>query len=251
MPLEGRLLRLVVYNTRYGTGTGWAYHAPFPFAGSFRPTGKRAALIAEFISSLDPDIVGLVETDGGSFRHRGRSQPGLLAARLGHNCIFTSKYYIPRFSSCVPVFRHQGNAVVTSLPVVRTSVKRLRKGIKNAVLETEFDMFDLNLVHLSLGGGARRDQIRELAYAARVREKPMVIAGDFNILGGEAELGPLFEAGLVNADPKWGRTYPSRNPRLGLDLILHSPEVSVSGVEIPNVDFSDHLPVVCDFTVLS
>ncbi len=251
MDLDRQGIRMVLYNTRYGTGTGWAYHAPFPFAGSFRLTGERSAMIAEFISSLEPDIVGLVETDGGSFRHRGKSQPGVLAARLGHNCIFTSKYCIPRFSSCVPVFRHQGNAVLTSLPVVRTSVRRLRKGIKNAVLQAGFEMFDLQLVHLSLGSGARRDQIRELAETAMIREKPMVIAGDFNTFGGVAELEPLFKAGLVNADPQSRRTYPSRKPRLGLDMILHSPEISVCGVEVPEVGFSDHLPVVCDFTVSS
>jgi endonuclease/exonuclease/phosphatase (EEP) superfamily protein YafD len=34
-----------------------------------------------------------------------------------------------------------------------------------------------------------------------------------------------------------------------LDFILHSGQIEVNRFEIPDVQFSDHLPLICDFTV--
>ena len=248
-PLKDPSFRLVLYNTRYGTGSGWSYHVPFPFAGSLKTTTARSYYIEKFIASLEPDIVGLIETDGGSFRNGGRSQPESLAETLGCDWVFSSKYCAPEISKHVPLLCHQGNAVVSSLPILESSIRRLGRGIKNTVIEARFDDFDLKLVHLSLGAGARREQIRELAALAGKRERPLLIAGDFNTFGGDHEIGSLLEAGLVKADARGRRTYPSGRPMLGLDLILHSPEITVSGVKVPNVRFSDHLPVVCDFAL--
>jgi hypothetical protein len=31
---------------------------------------------------------------------------------------------------------------------------------------------------------------------------------------------------------------------------LHSAQIRVNSFEIPDVQFSDHLPLVCDFTIL-
>ena len=248
-PLKNPSIRLVLYNTRYGTGSGWSYHVPFPFAGSLKTTTARSRYIERYIASLRPDIVGLVETDGGSFRNGGRSQPESLAESLGCSWVFSPKYRAPEISKRLPLLRHQGNAVISSLPMLETSVKRLGRGIKNTVIEAQFGDFDLKLVHLSLGPGARREQILELAFMARQRERPLLIAGDFNAFGGDSEIKPLLEAGLKKADPRGRRTYPSRRPMLGLDLVLHSPEIIVSSVKVPNVRFSDHRPVVCDFAL--
>jgi endonuclease/exonuclease/phosphatase family metal-dependent hydrolase len=44
-------------------------------------------------------------------------------------------------------------------------------------------------------------------------------------------------------------SYPSRSPREELDFILHSGQIEVNRFEIPDVQFSDHLPLICDFTI--
>ncbi|KUK60826.1 MAG: Metal-dependent hydrolase [Synergistales bacterium 57_84] len=248
--LAERGIRLVLYNIRYCTGADWKYHVPFPFAGSLRSTNRHSDVISEFLASLEPDIVGLVESDCGSFRNSGRSQPEALAERLGQQCIFSPKYRHMRLAERVPVLCHQGNAVITGLPMSATVVHRLRRGIKNVVVETEFDDFSFMLVHLSIGQGARRQQILELAEIAATLAKPLVLAGDFNaFFGGGPEIEPLIEAGLKNADTLGIRTYPSGRPWLGLDLVLHSPEIDVKRLEVPDVRLSDHLPVVCDFAL--
>jgi endonuclease/exonuclease/phosphatase family metal-dependent hydrolase len=247
--LAERGIRLVLYNIRYCTGAGWTHHTPFPFAGSLRTTCGRSEAVTEYIASLEPDIVGLVESDKGSFRNKGLSQPEALAERLGQQCVFSPKYRHIRLAERVPVLCHQGNAVVTGLPISTTVVHRLSRGIKNAVIETEFEDFSFMLVHLSIGGGARRGQIHELAEIASFQTKPLILAGDFNAFDGDGELDPLMATGLRKAGPKTLPTFPSRKPRYGIDMVLHSHEISILGFDVPSVLFSDHLPVVCDFTL--
>ena len=56
-------------------------------------------------------------------------------------------------------------------------------------------------------------------------------------------------AGLANANRQGLPSYPSRSPRRELDFILHSAEIEINRFEIPDVQFSDHLPLICDFTI--
>ena len=61
-------IRFLLYNIRYATGVGSNFHLPFPYAGYLRPSSENFKKIIDFIHQIDPDIVGLVEVDGGSFR---------------------------------------------------------------------------------------------------------------------------------------------------------------------------------------
>ena len=49
-------VRLLVYNIRYATGTGPAFHLPVPGAGYLRSNRKVLRGIAEFIRSESPDV---------------------------------------------------------------------------------------------------------------------------------------------------------------------------------------------------
>ena len=61
-------MRLLVYNIRYATGTGPAFHLPFPGAGYLRSSRRVLDNITSFVKEQDPDIVGLIEVDIGSVR---------------------------------------------------------------------------------------------------------------------------------------------------------------------------------------
>ena len=50
---------------------------------------------------------------------------------------------------------------------------------------------------------------------------------------------------VVHGQPSW----PTRTPRHQLDFILHSPHIRVKHFEIPEVHFSDHRPLICDFEI--
>ncbi|MDE2219881.1 MAG: endonuclease, partial [Gammaproteobacteria bacterium] len=77
-------MRLLVYNIRYATGTGPAFHLPLPGAGYLRSSRKVLEQITQFIRDQHPDLVGLVEVDTGSIRTGMVNQAEHIAASLGH-----------------------------------------------------------------------------------------------------------------------------------------------------------------------
>jgi len=243
-------MRLVLYNIRYGTGTGWEYHFPFPFSGCLRKTEGRFRRISDFISRLDPDVVGLVEADSGSYRQNGSCQAELMASRLGADSVFACKYHSESIVSRTPLLKSQGNAVIAKLPIVSSREHFLSKGVKRTLLEVEFRDFTLFLAHLSLGYRARKIQIGEIADRCRGAKKPLIIAADGNTYMGEQELLPFFRKGKFrSANGRNMPTYPSRNPALALAFVLYSEEIKMKDFRVPRVRFSDHLPLICDFTV--
>ena len=79
----------------------------------------------------------------------------------------------------------------------------------------------------------------------------MIVAGDFNTFWGEHEIYLFMQAsGLRSANTEGKPSYPSRNPRRELDFILYSEGIEISNFSVPQVQFSDHLPLVCDLRVV-
>ncbi len=244
-------MRIVLYNIRYGTGTGWDFHLPLPFSGLFRRTETSLRHLSTFIDGVKPDLVGLVEVDGGSYRNGGESQARCLAENLDLDHFFSCKYGRDSIFRKIPLLSSQGNAILSRVPALRTKKVDLTRGMKKTLLEAEFEDFVFLLVHLPLGQGARQAQLETLAGMIREHRKPVLLGGDFNLLHGSGELsGFLAETGLRDADPLSRKTYPSRLPRFRLDFLLTGPGVKVHRFDVPDVRFSDHLPLVCDFDVI-
>ena len=243
-------MRLVLYNIRYGTGAGWTYHVPFPFSGCLRRTEERFQNISEYVSRLNPDLVGLVEADGGSFRQNGASQAESLASRMRGEAVFACKYDVDSIVSRTPLLKSQGNAVVSRIPVVASREHVLSKGVKKTLLEVEFKKFSLFLAHLPLGYAARRVQLGEIAERCISSKKPVILAADGNTYKGDGELRMfLRRTGFRNANPSNVPTFPSRVPAFALDFVLYGPGIEMLRFDVPRIRFSDHLPLVCDFSV--
>ncbi|MEY3338403.1 MAG: hypothetical protein RL245_1395, partial [Pseudomonadota bacterium] len=85
-------MRLLVYNIRYATGTGPAFHLPVPGAGYLRSSRRILNDITTFIRSEDPDLVGLIEVDTGSVRSGLVNQAEYIAQHLGHYTVYECKY---------------------------------------------------------------------------------------------------------------------------------------------------------------
>ncbi len=85
-------MRLLVYNIRYATGTGPAFHLPVPGAGYLRSNRQVLEDITRFIESQDADVVGLVEVDTGSIRTGMVNQAEFIANALGHYSTYQCKY---------------------------------------------------------------------------------------------------------------------------------------------------------------
>ncbi len=244
------LMRLVVYNIRYATGTGKAFHLPLPGAGYLR--GNPAVLdgIAEFLRELKPDLVGLIEVDAGSLRAKRVNQADYIADRLGHYSAYACKYAVGSLNSRMPIINKQGNAFLASPRVHGERFHFFDTGIKRLIIELELEECAVFLVHLSLKYRHRQEQLRHLHRLVKASTKPVIVAGDFNTFWGDAEIYLFTQAaGLRSANVTGLPSYPSREPRWELDFILVSEQIEVTGFEVPEVDWSDHRPLVCDFTV--
>src|SRR5271166_4350376 len=243
-------MRLLVYNIRYATGVGAAFHLPLPGAGYLRSSRRTLDRLTEFIKQQDPDVVGLIEVDTGSIRTGMVNQADYIARTLGHYSTFECKYGVSSVNQLVPIVRKQANAFLAAPRVRGERFHYFDTGIKRLIIELELDDIAIFLVHLSLKFRHRQYQLRSLYDLVRKTRKPVIVAGDFNTYWGEHEIYLFTQAaGLKNANVQGLPSYPSRSPRKELDFILHSSLIEVNRFEIPDIQLSDHLPLICDFTI--
>jgi len=204
--------------------------------------------IASFIKSVDPDVIGLIEVDTGSIRSRNVNQAEKLAAELGMNTSYETKYGSKSLNQLLPIVRMQGNAFMAAPRVHGEKFHYFDTGIKRLIIELEMDDYAIFLVHLSLKYRHRHLQLRHLYDLIQATEKPVLVAGDLNTFWGENEIYLFMKAaGLRSANVDSRPTYPSRAPRKELDFVLYQDGIRVTAFDIPNVQLSDHLPLVCDF----
>ncbi|MFZ1905511.1 MAG: endonuclease/exonuclease/phosphatase family protein [Steroidobacteraceae bacterium] len=244
-------MRLLVYNIRYATGTGPAFHLPLPGAGYLRSNRRVLAGITDFIRGERPDVVGLVEVDTGSIRTGMLNQAEYIAKELGHYSTFQSKYGARSINNLMPIVRKQGNAFLSAPTVHGERFHYFDIGIKRLIIELELDEVCVFLVHLSLKFRQRQYQLRTLHDLVVQSAKPVIVAGDFNTFWGTHEIYLFMRAaGLRSANTAGLPSFPTRVPRVELDFILVSAGIEVTGFRVPDVRFSDHRPLVCDFQML-
>ena len=244
--------RFLLYNIRYGTGTGWKFHTPLPFSGYMRKSSGVFFEIADFVKSFSPDIVGLIEVDGGSVRADRVNQAEKLASDLGHYFVFENKYEKPLLTRFTPILRRQGNALLVKKTILNQKYHYFEWGTKRLIIEIELENVVLFLVHLSVNFKHRQKQLIQLSRLINSIEKPVVVGGDFNVFLGRRELGRFLAAtNLKSANTFNMMTYPSRKPRWELDFIFYSDNIRAHRVDVPSVRLSDHLPLICDFSILT
>ncbi|MGD9301666.1 MAG: endonuclease/exonuclease/phosphatase family protein, partial [Desulfobacterales bacterium] len=140
--------------------------------------------------------------------------------------------------------------ILTNQEIVSQRFHYFREGVKRLVIELELVDFTVLLVHLSIKFRHRQYQLQDLHNLVKAIKKPVIVAGDFNVLWGNRELQLFLAAtGLNNANSNGQPSHPSRAPRRQLDYIFHSPEIRITDFEIPQVKFSDHTPLVCEFDI--
>ncbi|MFH1980926.1 MAG: endonuclease/exonuclease/phosphatase family protein [Pseudomonadota bacterium] len=240
----------MLYNIRYAAGIGKQFHWPVPYSGYFKSTHRKLQEIGNYIQTIHPDVVGLVEVDNGSFRAGRQCQAGAIAHQLDHDHVFKNKYRVGSVISKMPLTVNQGNAFLTNREIRNTRFHYLNNGVKRLVIELELADVTMFLVHLSVKSWSRQKQLKDLSAIVNTSSKPAIVAGDFNVFGGVRELKDFMAAtGLSNANGAGLASHPSRAPKRHLDHILHSPQIRVDSFYAPLVTFSDHLPLVCDFTV--
>jgi endonuclease/exonuclease/phosphatase family metal-dependent hydrolase len=245
-------MRLMLYNIRYAVGVTSPGNVAVPGARYLFGDSGTLAKITEFIKSKDPDIVGLIEVDTGSVRSGRVNQAESIAKALGHYSCYECKYGEASVNKVIPILRKQANAFLAAPSVHGERFHYFDTGIKRLIIELELDGVAVFLVHLSLKYRHRHFQLRHLYELIKDSKKPVIVAGDFNTFWGEDEMF-LFKkaAGLESANAEGHPSYPSRAPRLELDFILYSKGIRITDFSIPQVGYSDHLPLICDFEIES
>jgi endonuclease/exonuclease/phosphatase family metal-dependent hydrolase len=243
-------MRMMVYNIRYAAGIGRRFHTPLPYSGLLKRTDQNLKRIGSFIKSLQPDIIGLIEVDSGSYRSRRNNQAEAIASELRYDHVFDSKYSSDSLVKRLPLFSKQGNALLTNQHILNQKSHYFNHGFKRLVIELELKSMVIFLVHLSIKYRHRHNQLKDLYNMIKNIQKPLIVAGDFNAFWGNEELSLFIAAaGLKNVNDSGIPSHPSRSPRRQLDYILHSPEIMVRDFFVPQVRFSDHVPLVCDFDI--
>lgn len=241
-------MRLLVYNIRYAVGAGMPPQVPIPGAGYLFGNPGTLEKITAFIKSCAPDLVGLLEVDVGSLRSGRINQAESIATSLGHYSSYECKYGEESMNQILPILRKQANAFLAAPHILGERFHYFDTGIKRLVIELELDGVIIFLVHLSLKYRHRQFQLRHLYDLVSAAKKPVILAGDFNAFWGETELFLFMKAtGLRSANTQGLKSFPSRLPRLELDFILYGQGIEVSSFQMPAANYSDHLPLLCDF----
>lgn len=243
-------LRLLLYNIRYGAGIGRHFHFPLPYAGYLKQTNGNLNKIVNFIKSVEPDVIGLIEVDSGSYRCQKSNQAEAIAREMRYEFVYQTKYATTSVAQKLPLLKKQGNALLTNREIKSQKFHYLCAGVKRLVIELEFEEFIIFLVHLSLGFRKRQNQLTDLQSLVRNAEKPVVVAGDFNVLWGVRELEVFLSVtGLENVNRQGRPSHPSRAPRRQLDFILCSPQIQTLDFQILPIALSDHAPLIFDFEI--
>jgi endonuclease/exonuclease/phosphatase family metal-dependent hydrolase len=243
-------MRFLLYNIRYGAGIGRRFHLPVPYSGYLKRTNGNLRQIVDFIKRVDPDLIGLIEVDSGTYRSEKNNQAEAIARELQQNHVYQSKYTTKSMAQWIPLVNKQGNAFLTNKKIQSHQFHYFSNGFKRLVIELELEDVTAFLVHLSLKFRHRQYQLQELHWMVKDVEKPVIVAGDFNVFWGDRELQLFLAAtGLKSANDRAAPSHPSRAPRRQLDYIFHSPEIQITNFNIPLVRLSDHAPLVCDFEV--
>lgn len=241
-------MRLLVYNIAYGTGTAGGIGTVFTAHRYLHTRMEYLNRIIDFIDRSDADVVGLVEIDTGSFRTGFVNQAALVAKRLKHYSLCGVKYGLSSIGRRIPILRKQGNAFFTRLDAADENAYYFPVGFKKLILELHIGGIRFFLVHLALGHKTRAAQLDYLMKIAAINPEPVVIAGDFNAFEGSDEVEKLMRTlDLYDPNTKGLPTYPAGNPKLRLDFVLCSKSIRAGRFSVPDVEFSDHLPIVFDF----
>ncbi|MDQ3678617.1 MAG: endonuclease/exonuclease/phosphatase family protein [Actinomycetota bacterium] len=156
--------------------------------------------------------------------------------------------------------RQYGTAILSAWPLrgsesillPRASTDNEQRGLLVLDIDLEGAPFRVHNTHLGVGADDRRLQVEAILAEADKAALPHVLLGDFNARPTAPELTPLFErfsdAWNVAGEGD-GFTFPASEPKARIDYVLVSPQLRVSGVRVPALPGSDHLPLVAELAL--
>lgn len=210
--------------------------------------------IANLIKEERADIVALQEVDRGMERTSKRDLPAEFAKLTGMSCVFSNNWSIKG--------GEYGVAILTRFPIIKREhslLKRVGTNEQRGLLQTHLQIGDREVVFMNTHiNHSKSDEERLLSvaeFAPTIKKKsdlPIFFCGDFNATP-DSHVYKNMNALL---DDTWkligkgdGPTIPAEKPNRRIDYIWISKDGSIIplNAHVPNVLYSDHLPLVAEF----
>jgi len=243
-------MKILLLNIAYCTGlTGSKldYLLNFyRFAFTPRKIQKRVLhSLKNILKKHDIDLAAFIEIDSGSIASGFKNQILELVDEKYQYYDIENKYGPKSFLPRLPFFNGKSNGFVAKTPIPFKK-NFLKYGTKKILFEFNLPGdITLYTFHFSLKASERKKQFHELKRIIQSKKK-IIICGDFNIFGGISEVEPLLEGTDLRV-VETGPTFPSKNPKITLDIFIVSKAIEVKSVEVlTDQVISDHLPVVIE-----
>ncbi len=253
------MVRLIVYNIEYCTGLTGKFTDYLKFWRYIKSSPKLASDMIEYLKKKKPDILALVEVDSGTFRTDHTDEGIIFKKHLELTDIDETPQYSftsgRKYLKKIPYLCKQTNAFLSKYPLKNITHHFLSAGTHNVVIQTSVNCpkkVTFLLAHLALNKRARKKQLEELTNIIKKIKNPIILMGDFNTFKGSQELNFLLKNSKLYDAVKMNHqhlTFPAFKPKRRLDYVLVSKEIAVKKYQVLPVKFSDHLPVMMDFTV--
>ena len=257
---DSRRLKLLSANIQAGASTRrYTDYATRSWSHVLPAGNKRASLDAIAELAALHDIVGLQESDPGSWRSGFTNQTHYLAERAG----FDFWSHQPNRSvgvvgngaagRRVGVVASSANALLSRIEPVEVSDHPLPgriagRGVLVARFGRDRDSLTIAVAHLSLGAGSRRSQ---LAFIGELlQDHPLsVLMGDFNCTVDQPEMALLFQRTRLQPPSCAVHTFPSWRPQRAIDHVLLSEGLRCADMRAVPAAWSDHLALSVELDV--
>ena len=208
------------------------------------------AFAAEVIRAVQPDFCGVNEV-----RAFTTDAPYDQADALGR----LTGYY-PVFGKSIDVAGGDyGNAFLTRWPLLEREVIHIpdrfepgerhveHRTLLRVALELPGGPITVFQTHFGLSDSEKRSAV-ETAVAAIAKEtNPVILMGDLNMEPDDPILRPLFDALADSAGERDDiRTFPSGEPEIKIDYILHAGAFRTLSVRSMDTQNSDHRPLMAE-----
>jgi len=236
-------MRVITYNIQYCDGSG---SGSMGYLTPASPKRRREMMgrISGALTPRQPDVLGLIEVDGGSWRNSGVDQAEHIAKELDLPNMVEHCKYPPPFD-IIPFFKYNMQALASKPPLDASQAHLFTVGFKRNVIEATVGGITFILCHLALGKGARLLQTQHLSRIVKSIDTPIVLMGDLNAEPESPELKSLVAQTDLRLVPM-GETFPSWKPKKKLDHFLVSPDILVNTASVLDIGLSDHLPIMLD-----
>lgn len=243
-----RRLKLLSANIQAGSSTRrYSDYATRSWSHVLPLGDKRGALDSIAALAARYDIVGLQESDPGSWRSGFTNQTHYLAERAGFD------YWSHQPNRRVGKVASSANALLSRMEPVEVFDHPLPgpipgRGVLLARFGRDPASLTVAVAHLSLGAGTRKSQ---LAFIAELlQDHPhSVLMGDFNCSPEQPEMAVLFQRTRLQPPSDTVHTFPSWRPKRAIDHILIGDGLACSDICAVPAAYSDHLALSLELHV--